>query len=197
MYGGIINVIKTCFQLIVVVAVSGAVHLRCSSFAYSFCTASMVTLAVNLRAALNTGRKSFASIAKTISNRESAIKRHVPHWKQNGNGQWGYAPGSIRIGLVLLGIGAHKQHWRLLVRNERDSDIFCSCFFHTQIYVCPLSYLPSLASSSRSDGERLVRRHKAAISPMCSVRQHTKSMISNKSRTPPTATAMIDAELNT
>lgn len=56
------------------------------------------------------------------------------------------------------------------------------------------THLPILVSSSNSDGDRLVRRHKAAIIPTCKVKQQTKSMMSRNSRIPPTATAMIDAD---
>lgn len=56
------------------------------------------------------------------------------------------------------------------------------------------THLPILVSSSNSDGDRLVRRHKAAIIPTCKVKQQTKSIMSRNSRTPPTATAIIDAD---
>lgn len=58
-----------------------------------------------------------------------------------------------------------------------------------------VTYLPILVSSSSSDGARLFRRHSVAIIPMCNVKQHTKSMISNSRRTAPTATAMRDADV--
>lgn len=128
MYGGIINVIKTCFRLIGVVAVSGAVHLWCSSFAYSFCTASMVTLAAKLPPQQRSEKPCF-DWSKTISNRESAIKRHVPHWKQNGPGERGMCtvpPGSV---LVLLGIGAHKQPLETARPKRKGFGLFWSCFF--------------------------------------------------------------------
>lgn len=58
-----------------------------------------------------------------------------------------------------------------------------------------LTYLPILVSSSSSDGARLFRRHNVAIIPICSVKQHTKSMISKSKSTAPTATAMRDADV--
>lgn len=58
-----------------------------------------------------------------------------------------------------------------------------------------LTYLPIFVSSSRSDGARLFRRHNVAIIPMCSVKQHTKSMISKSKSTAPTATAIRDADV--
>lgn len=58
-----------------------------------------------------------------------------------------------------------------------------------------ITHLPILVSSSNSDGDRFVLRHKAAIIPTCKVKQQTKSMMSRNSRTPPTATATIDADV--
>lgn len=58
-----------------------------------------------------------------------------------------------------------------------------------------LTYLPIFVSSSSSDGARLLRRHNVAIIPMCSVKQQTKSMISKNSKTPPTATAIREADV--
>lgn len=57
------------------------------------------------------------------------------------------------------------------------------------------TYLPIFVSSSSSDGARLFRRHNVAITPICNVKQHTKSMISNSKRTAPTATAIIEADV--
>lgn len=58
-----------------------------------------------------------------------------------------------------------------------------------------MTYLPIFVSSSISDGARLFRRHNVAIIPMWSVKQQTKSMISNSNRTAPTATAIIEADV--
>lgn len=60
-----------------------------------------------------------------------------------------------------------------------------------------LAYLPSLASSSISEGDLLARLHTLAITPMCMVMQQSKSIMNSKSSTPPTAMPTIEAEDNT
>lgn len=123
-----------------------------------------------------------------------SVKYHINHTKGfclNLNCSW-----------ILLGIN-HKQkrHWGLSIPDPQCEWIYAIFRYIFLLFAWRVhfsfSYLPSLVSSSNSDGERLVRRHNAAIIPMCNVRQQTKSMISNSSNTPPTATAMIDAELKT
>lgn len=58
-----------------------------------------------------------------------------------------------------------------------------------------MTHLPIFVSSSISDGGLLLRRHIVAIIPMFSVKQQIKSMISSSKRTPPTATAIIEADV--
>lgn len=71
------------------------------------------------------------------------------------------------------------------------------CFYVCMKYEMKgiVTHLPIFVSSSISDGARLLRRQSVAITPMWSVRQQTKSMISKSSITPPTATAMSEADL--
>lgn len=57
-------------------------------------------------------------------------------------------------------------------------------------------YLPSLASSSISDGERFVFRHSVAMTPIRVVAQHSKSTTNNSIKTPPMAIPTIEADDN-
>lgn len=60
-----------------------------------------------------------------------------------------------------------------------------------------IAYLPNFASSSISDGDRLALRHMAAMTPMCTVMQHSRSTMKSSRRTPATAMPTMAAEEST
>lgn len=95
--------------------------------------------------------------------------------------------------------GGKNRLFQFLVMHAMNEYVcLCVCVLDTtlnRIQMKCLTYLPIFVSSSSSDGALLFRRHNVAIIPMCNVKQQTKSMISNSKRTPPTATAIIEADV--